>query len=97
MHFYLFDPVLYILKGLPLVNGICEDYSHGSPVVGLSDGLKFFLASGVPDLETYSMFADLYGFDFEVDADRCKMRGHKVVIAILNKHVGLTHATVAYN
>lgn len=82
MHFDLLDPVLYVLKGFAFVDGVGEDDAHGPPVVGLSDGLEFFLASSVPDLKTYSMFANEDGFDFEVDADGGKMRSHEVVIAI---------------
>lgn len=94
MHFDLFDPVLYILKCLPFVDGVGEYYSHGAPVVGLSDGLKFLLAGSVPDLQAYSMFAHENGFDFEVDADSGEMRSHKVVIAVLKEHISFPDTAV---
>jgi hypothetical protein len=95
MHLDLLDPVLDILEALALVDGIGEHDAHGSPVVSLRDGLEFLLAGSVPDLKADLILADGDGLDLEVDADGGEVRGHEVVLAELEEHVGLAHTAVA--
>ena len=94
MYFDLLNPILYVFKGLALVDCVCEDDAHGASVVGLSDGFKLLLASCIPDLESYFLIGDEDGFDFEVDADSREMGGHEVVIAEFEEHVGLADSAV---
>jgi len=96
MYFDLFDPVLYVFKGLPFIYGVSEDNAHGAPVVGLSDSFELFLASSVPNLQPDFVFADEYGFDFEIDADSGEVGSHEVVITELKQHVGFAHPAVTY-
>lgn len=61
----------------------------------MSDGFKFLLACSVPDLQSDSMFSDHDGFDFEVDADGGEMRGHEVIVAEFEEHIGFAYSAVA--
>ena len=51
MHFDLFDPIFNIVEGGAVIDCISEHYPHGSPIIGLRDGLKSLLAGGVPNLQ----------------------------------------------
>lgn len=46
----LLDPVLYVLEGLLVGNGVSEYDSYGSPVISLVDVLVPLLSGSVPDL-----------------------------------------------
>jgi hypothetical protein len=80
MYLYLLHPILYILKSLTFIDCIGQNDAHGTSVVGLCDCFKLLLASCVPDLKSYYLIGNKYGFDFEVDADGSEMGGHEVVI-----------------
>ena len=94
VQFDLFDPVLDVVKTFPFVNGVSEYDAHGSPIVGLCDGFKFLLACGIPNLQPDFFLANHEGFGFEVDADGGEMRGHKVILAVFKKHIGLADSTI---
>lgn len=50
MHFDLFDPIIDVVKGGTVVNSVGQHDSHGTAVVGLSDGFEALLTCCVPDL-----------------------------------------------
>ena len=53
MHLDLLHPILDIVEGVAIVDGVGEYNAHCSFVVSLSDGLEPFLACSVPDLQLY--------------------------------------------
>jgi len=95
MDFDLLDPVLDVLEGLPFINGVSEYNPHGSPVVGLSDGLELLLTSSVPNLQSDLIIPNEDCLDFEVDSNGGEVGGHEVIIAKLEQHVGLAYPAVA--
>jgi len=50
MYFDLFDPILYVFKSLPLIDGVGKYYPHGSSIIGLSDSFELFLTCSIPNL-----------------------------------------------
>jgi hypothetical protein len=68
MGFDLFDPILYIIKGSSIVYRIRENNAHGSPIVGLSDGLETLLPSGVPNLQLHPRASQIQHLCFEINA-----------------------------
>lgn len=94
VQFDLFDPVLDVIKTFPFVNSVSEYDTHGASVVGLCDGFKFLLTCGIPNLQPNFFLTNHEGFGFEVDANGSKMRGHKIILTIFKKHIGLTNSTI---
>lgn len=97
MYLDLFDPILYILEGLPLIDGVGKYNAHGSPVVSLSDGFKLFLSCSVPYLQPNFVFSNHDSLDFEVNADGGQVWGHEVVITKFKQHVRLSDSTIPNN
>lgn len=68
MGLYLLEPVLHRIERRPIVDSEDHDYPHSPLVIGLSDGLEAFLASGVPNLHTNFFAVDFDGLNLEVDS-----------------------------
>ena len=76
MLFDLAEPVLYVLEGLFVVDGVGDDDAVDAFVVSGGDGLEAGLRGGlpllagrVPDVELDGVLFDVERLDFEVDAD----------------------------
>jgi hypothetical protein len=68
MHFDLFDPILDIVEGVAVFDGVSQDNTHSSSVVCLCDCFESLLTGCIPDLQFKFRAAHVYIFGFEVDA-----------------------------
>lgn len=90
----LLDPILEVVKGLAVGDGVDEDDAGSPLVVGLSDGLEPLLAGGVPDLHFDFDAVDIDGLDLEVDADGGDVRHLVLLVDVAQQDVGLPHCRV---
>ena len=93
----LFDPACYILEGLLVIDGICEDDTGRSLVVSLSDVSKSLLSCCIPDLQLDFRVINVDGFEFEVHTNGGYVAVLEDTIAELSQQVGFTYPTVAYD
>jgi hypothetical protein len=68
MHFDLFGPVLDVVKGSAVVNGVGEDDAHGPSIVCLSYCLEALLSRSVPNLKLHSVARHVQHFSLEINA-----------------------------
>ena len=85
----LLKPVLNVIEGGSVSNVEHNNYSIGSLVVGLSDGLETILPSGVPNVKFDLFVIDIDIFDFEVHSDGWKESVMKNVVRKPEQNVGL--------
>ena len=74
------DPLFYILEGTWIYEGEGEQYSGGTPVVGLGDVSEPLLASSIPDLHFDGFVLVVDDFGFEIDSDGGGVAGVKSLI-----------------
>jgi hypothetical protein len=63
----LFEPVLYVVKGLLVSAVINENNSHGSLVISLSNSSESLLASSVPNLQLDSLIINIDFLDLKIN------------------------------
>ena len=91
----LLDPVLEIIEGFSFGDWVDKYHSSGSFVVGFSDGLKPFLAGGIPDLHFDFDAIDIDGFDFKIDADGGHVGHFILLVDVAEEDVGLADCCVS--
>jgi hypothetical protein len=67
--FYLLDPPSDVLEALFVVDAVCKNDACCAFVVSLGDVAEALLACRIPDLELDLGLVDMYGLEFEIDAD----------------------------
>lgn len=97
MKLYLSDPIFYLIKSMSIINRIGDDDSHSISIISLSECFEFLLPCSIPYLQFDFLLADIDYFAFEVDTNRGKMRGHKVILAVFTEYIGFAYPTAAYN
>lgn len=76
----LFDPVLNVLKGLLVSDGISQDNTDGSFVISLVDIFVPFLAGCVPNLQLYFAVFNFDNFNFKINPNRCRVADLEIVV-----------------
>ena len=96
MHLDLLHPILNILETLSLIYRVGKHYPHRPSIVRLRDGFELLLSCSIPNLEADLILADSDSLDLEVNANGGEVRGHEIILAKLEQHVGLAHSAIAY-
>jgi hypothetical protein len=68
MNFDLLDPILDIVEGVAVFDGVGQDDTHSSSVVRLCDCFESLLAGCIPDLQFEFRATHVNIFGLEVDA-----------------------------
>lgn len=83
------------MERLSVIDSVGQYNTHCTTIISLGDGFKPLLPCSVPNLKSDFMFANVDGFNFEIDSYGRKMRGHEVVLCESKQHICLTNPTVS--
>jgi len=89
------DPVPDVVEGLLIGDIVHEQDSHGTSVVGSSNGSEALLSSSIPNLQFYALALQVNGSDLEVNANGCDEAGRERVIRETQEQAAFANTTVS--
>ena len=89
------EPLPDVVEGYPVGNVVDDDDAVRTAVVRGRDSAKPFLAGRVPDLQLDRFPVEMFGADFEVDADGGDERLRVCIVSKAEEETRLAHPRVS--
>jgi hypothetical protein len=87
-------PLINIIKGFLIGNGIRQDNAMCTLIIGLGNILIPFLASSIPNLKLKPMVIYSYSFNLEVNSDGGNIVCFELIVAESDENVGFADTAI---